>query len=261
MNSVNVINSKSPCNIVASIPHGSSKITLEMKQSMIKGVILPNNDWFLNDLYDFLHELDITVVSANYSRYVIDVNRNIKNKYIQGKYTKSLVYYNTTFDKKIYDKSLKREVIEKRINNIYKPYHFYLQGEIEKILKLKHKVYLLDLHSFFEQSKADIILGTREGKTCSKEFLKIVYDELTSQGFNVKVDEKGLRGGYTVSHYSSIKNVEAIQIEIRYTAYIENRYFGEEEVKNVNNILFDDAKQRLYKAFYHIRNKLNIMYK
>ncbi|AZV57368.1 N-formylglutamate amidohydrolase [Clostridium sp. AWRP] len=259
MNPVNVINSENPCNIVASIPHGSSKITLEMKQSMKKGVVLPNNDWFLNNLYDFLHELNITVVSANYSRYVIDVNRNIENKYVQGKYTKSLVYYNTTFDKKIYDKLLKEEKIEERIKNIYDVYHFCLQREIDKILKLKNRAYLLDLHSFFEQSKADIILGTREGKTCSKEFLRVVYDALTSQGFNVKVNEKGLRGGYIVSHYSSMKNVEAIQIEIRYTAYIENRYFGEEKVKSIDNTLFNDAKRRLYKAFSHIKEKLDIM--
>ncbi|ADK15503.1 MULTISPECIES: N-formylglutamate amidohydrolase [Clostridium] len=256
MNPVNVINSKSPCNIVTSIPHGSSKITLEMKQSMKKGVLLPNNDWFLNDLYDFLQELNITVVSANYSRYVIDVNRNIENKFIQGKYTKSLVYYNTTFDRKIYDKPLEMEIIEERIKNIYNPYHSSLKRELEKVLKLKNKVYLLDLHSFFEQSKADIILGTREGKTCSKEFLELVYDAFTSQGFNVKVDEKGLRGGYIVSHYSSTKNVEAIQIEIRYTAYIENRYFGEEEVKNVNSNLFYSAKRRLYNVLCCIRNKL-----
>ncbi|OAA83983.1 N-formylglutamate amidohydrolase [Clostridium ljungdahlii] len=256
MNPVNIINSENPCNIIASIPHGSSKITLEMKQSMRKGVVLPNNDWFLNDLYDFLHELNITVVSANYSRYVIDVNRNIENKFIQGKYTKSLVYYNTTFDRKIYDKPLEMEVIEERIKNIYNPYHFSLKRELEKVLKLKNKVYLIDLHSFFEQSKADIILGTREGKTCSKEFLRVVYDAFTFHGFNVKVDEKGLRGGYIVSHYSSMKNVEAIQIEIRYTAYIENRYFGEEEVKNVDNNLFYSTKRRLYNVLCYIRNKL-----
>ena len=34
-----------------------------------------DTDWHLPHLYDFLEELDATMVIANYSRYVVDVNR------------------------------------------------------------------------------------------------------------------------------------------------------------------------------------------
>ena len=47
---INIINlKKGTCysEIIASIPHSSYKITLEMKQNMKTGVILANNDWFL----------------------------------------------------------------------------------------------------------------------------------------------------------------------------------------------------------------------
>lgn len=256
MNSVRVKNNDNPCNIIASIPHSSSNITLEMKENMKKGIVLANNDWFLKDLYDFLSELNINSISANYSRYVIDVNRDIKNKHVHDEYTKSLIYYNTTFNRQIYNKILGEDIIEDRIEKIYKPYHLSLYKQIDKILKIKGNVYLLDLHSFFEQSKADIILGTREGKTCSRDFLNIVYDSFSDSGFNVKVDEKGLRGGYITSHYSSLNDVQTMQIEIRYTTYIENRYFGEEEVKDIDYRLFNDAKVRLNKAFLEIKRKL-----
>lgn len=243
--------------ILTSLPHSSYNLTLEMKKSIKENVILANNDWYLNELYDFLTNLNITSISANYSRYVIDVNRKAEYKDNHEKYTESLVYFKTTFNKEIYDKPLQIDVIENRIEKIYKPYHSCLLSEISNILNNKNKVYLFDLHSFYHQSKADVVLGTRYGKTCSKEFLDIVYNAFVNEGFSVKVDEIGLRGGYITYHYSSIENVEAIQIEIRYTKYIENRYFDEEFMPKINYELFNNTKNRLNKVFSAIKEKLD----
>ncbi|MBU5257475.1 N-formylglutamate amidohydrolase [Tissierella praeacuta] len=238
--------------IIASIPHGSSCITSEMENIMIQNVLLTNNDWFLNELYDFLNKLNITRVSANYSRYVVDVNRNINKKHIEGDYTESLVYHKTTFGKNIYKNSLPSKVVENRIKEFYEPYHTCLLNEINSSLKQWNKVYLFDLHSFYAQSTADIVLGTCGRSTCSHEFLYSVYKSFSEEGFTVKIDEKGLKGGYIVSHYSSIENVEAIQIEIRYTTYIEDRYFGEEVVYYKDDILFNKTKERLTRVFKNI---------
>lgn len=257
MEPVTIKRGKKTSNIIASIPHGSSHITREMKSKMKDEIVLTNNDWFLNELYDFLASLDITTLSANYSRYVIDVNRNIEKELHGRDYTESLIYMKTTFNKDIYSKPLLLEEIKSRINDIYLPYHSLLNDEINRILKRMNKVYLFDLHSFYAQSTADVVIGTKEGNTCSQNFLETVYDAFVSEGFNVKVDEKGLRGGYIVSQYSTIDGVEAIQIELRYTKYIENRFFGEEELINKNNILFNNTKDRLKRAFEKINKKLN----
>ncbi|AZO94932.1 N-formylglutamate amidohydrolase [Halocella sp. SP3-1] len=257
MKSVSIEKSNRKNNIIASIPHGSSYIIREMKKKMKDEIILTNNDWFLNELYDFLIELDITTVSANYSRYVIDVNRNI-DKELHGKdYTESLIYMKTTFNKDIYCEPLLIEDIEKRINDIYLPYHSTLKSEIYRVLNKLDKVYLFDLHSFYAQSTADVVLGTKEGNTCSEFVLDIVYKAFISENFQVKVDEKGLRGGYIVSHYSTIDGVEAIQIELRYTKYIEDRFFGEEELRNKDDVLFTHTKEKLKRVFRKIKNELN----
>lgn len=244
-------------NIIASIPHGSSLITNEMKSKIKDKIELTNNDWFLNELYSFLANLDITTLSANYSRYVIDVNRNIM-KELHGKdYTESLIYTKTTFNKDIYSQPLLKEDIENRINGIYLLYHSSLRDEINRILKRTNKVYLFDLHSFYAQSTADVVLGTKEGDNCSQNLLEIVYNAFVSEGFNVKIDEKGLRGGYIVSQYSTMDGVEAMQIELRYTEYIEKRFFGEEEVTNKDDTLFNHTKERLNRVFKRIKNELN----
>lgn len=225
---------------------------------MKPNTILTNNDWFLNDLFSFLPQLDITKVSANYSRYVIDVNREMSKKHVAGDYTQTLIYNKTTFGKDIYEKELSEVIINDRIEQFYKPYHLSLLNEINNGLSLKKKVYLFDLHSFYAQSTADIVLGTCGRVSCSEEFLNIVYNSFIKENFTVKIDEKGLRGGYIVSNYGSIENVEAIQIEIRYTAYIEERYFGEEEVKCKDNKLFNNTQKRLYRALRDIIRKLNV---
>ena len=244
-------------NIIASLPHSSYRITKEMQNNINPQVIFANNDWYLNELYDFLNEINITTISNNYSRYVIDVNRKPDFKDNHDKYTNSMIYFKTTFNKLIYDKIPSNKEINDRIEKIYIPYHQCLSNKIEYLLSKNKKVYLFDLHSFFAQSDADIVLGTRYGTTCSKEFLDLVYNTLINEGFKVKVDEVGLRGGYITYHYSEIDNVEAIQIELRYTNYIENRYFDEEYKPKINYELFNTTKQRLKRAFEIIKKELS----
>lgn len=255
MDAVDIEKSKHPSCIIASIPHGSSKITSDMRRCMRENVLLTNNDWFLNELYNFLPKLNITKISANYSRYVIDVNRNINKEKVRGDYTESLVYHKTTFRKEIYKKALSSETIKNRIVKFYDPYHFHLLDEINKSLKLNKKAYLLDLHSFYAQSEADVVLGTWHGDTCSSKFLNIVYNAFVSEKFIVKFDEAGLKGGFITTHYSTIKNVEAIQIELRYTSYIEERNF-EEEVTSINKKMFYETQERLKRVFKKIIREL-----
>ncbi|WP_090790371.1 N-formylglutamate amidohydrolase [Paenibacillus sp. GP183] len=63
-------------------------------------------------------------VSANFSRYVIDVNRDISFKNHEDEYTTSLVYHKSTFGKEIYDTSLSEDAILNRIKTVYVPYDF-----------------------------------------------------------------------------------------------------------------------------------------
>lgn len=219
-------------------------------------MLLPNNDWFLNELCSFLEKLQITQISANYSRYVIDVNRDIDSRDIHNEYTKSLVYQKTTFGQNIYDTPLSDEIISNRIESIYLPYHRCLSEEIQTALKDRSKVFLLDLHSFYIQSTADVVLGTCQGKSCSSEFLNIVYEALVSEGFTVAIDEKGLTGGYIVKYYGSLIQVEAIQMELRYTAYIEDREFGEEELVTKDEELFHRTQRRLANVFAVISQRI-----
>ncbi|QHT60828.1 N-formylglutamate amidohydrolase [Paenibacillus lycopersici] len=255
MDPVYVRRANQPCGIIVSIPHGSSRLTGEMDANRRPDAILANSDWFLNELYAFLHDLQATIVSANYSRYVIDVNRAVTGGSGNG-YTTSLVYSATTFGKAIYDSPLPADVIANRLDTVYKPFHRRLKEEIDAVLQTNRIAYLFDLHSFYIQSDADVVLGTCAGRSCSGAFAQLVYEAFASEGFVVKIDEPGLTGGYITSHYGAPDRVEAIQIELRYTAYIGKRAFGEEAVAARDESLFRETQARLLHVFRRLERTL-----
>jgi len=41
---------------------------------------LPDTDWFVPDLYDFVEQKDISSITAHYSRFVVDLNRTPDNE-------------------------------------------------------------------------------------------------------------------------------------------------------------------------------------
>ena len=66
--------------IIVSIPHSGTFLPKRMKEKLYENILLPTMDWYLNELYSFLKDLEITTLINNTSRYVIDVNRKIEEK-------------------------------------------------------------------------------------------------------------------------------------------------------------------------------------
>ncbi|MEL6352083.1 MAG: N-formylglutamate amidohydrolase [Cyanobacteria bacterium J06627_28] len=66
--------------IVANLPHSGLLVPQEIADSFTEHQrqTLPNSDWHLQQLYSFLPSLGITIMQANYSRYVVDLNRALK---------------------------------------------------------------------------------------------------------------------------------------------------------------------------------------
>ena len=63
--------------LLISMPHSGVIIPAAIKQRMREEVrSMPDTDWHIEKLYDFASELDVSVVKANHSRYVIDLNRD-----------------------------------------------------------------------------------------------------------------------------------------------------------------------------------------
>ena len=235
--------------VVADMPHSGTHVprNIDSQFKQDPRAILPNMDWHLDKLYDFLPELGITVLEATHSRYVVNLNRGLRPP-LFGPESSSVISRNTTQGSILYEMEPTQNEIEERINRYYIPYHEQLAELLGKTIQEFGRVYLLDLHSFFKGPTADICLGNDNDTTCSEHLVACFERALRQHDFSVTKNEVWT-GGYITRHYGNMDNVEALQIEIRFTAYLEGEYFGEEEITKWDSDKFRSAKKRLQKVF------------
>ncbi len=232
--------------IVVSMPHSGTWLTQKMKDQLIKDVILPNNDWYIPQVYHFLKAMKITVIENHISRYVIDPNRSLQDC-LNDSYKTNLIYTHTTLDDPMYLHPLSQDEIEQRINLYYQPYHQAIKDALSEKKKYFDHVYLIDLHSFGADLGCDIILGNRRQTTMNKTLFNFVHQELEKQGLKV-IDNEPFQGGYITQSHAS-QSVETLQIEMRYKSYIADRYFGKEEFPEIDQELMQQTSLKLQHFF------------
>lgn len=242
--------------IVANLPHSGLQVPAKIAEMFTdeQQQSLPNSDWHLQKLYDFLPSLGITVMQANYSRYVVDLNRAIKPP-LFGSFWSAVVPERTAFNKDIYIRKPTRSEVRSRIEQYYTPYHDQLAALLNEAIAQHGKVYLLDLHSFMGLITEDVCLGNAKGETCSEHVLNTVENSLSQQQFQV-VKNKVFTGGHITRHYGDYDAVEALQIELRYTNYLPDDQIESKHIPHWQSEKFDQAKHRLKTAFKHIVEKL-----
>ena len=86
-----------------------------------------DTDWFVDTLYDFASSMGISMISAVYSRWVIDLNRDPESKplYTDGRIITALCPTTDFFGKPIYidqRKEVKQTEVDRRLTAYYYPY-------------------------------------------------------------------------------------------------------------------------------------------
>lgn len=245
--------------LVISLPHSGQAIPEQVRRRMLPKVVLPNMDWFLPELYAFFIPMGVTVLKNNISRYVADPNRNPEITG-NGKYSQTIVYQKTTWNRPMYETPLRLREIAERIQNYYLPYHKALKELLEQKLERFGKAYLLDLHSFASFSddvEENIVLSNNCFQTSSKGYFYLIKQQLQQSGFSVS-ENRPFKGGYITKYYGTVfgEKVESVQLELRYHQYIDDRYFGEEELCEWKEPVFASARERLSRAFQEILSGL-----
>jgi len=191
----------------------------------------PDTDWHLPRLYDFLGELDATVIRAQYSRYVIDVNRppDGSNLY-PGQDTPRLCPVDTFASEPIYRAGHEpsQSEIARRLETVWKPYHARLQREIARVRERHGVAYLWDAHSIasevprlFPGRLADFNLGTAGGAACDPRLARALHVALSRHpAFTAALDGR-FKGGYITRAYGRpAEGVHAIQMEMATSTYM-----------------------------------------
>ena len=222
-----------PVPILISVPHCGTEFPEDI-QSRIRQELLPpdDTDFFVNQLYDFAPALGIGLIHSNYSRWVIDLNRDPQSKplYSDGRIITSLVPATDFLGNRLYyNETPSDDEIQKRIRNYYTPYHTEISNQIRTLQKQFRHVLLFDAHSIRKsvptiQTEAfpDLILGDNQMKSAAPELIEVVWEEITNSNYTNSHNEPFQGGFITRSFGKPEKKVHALQLEMAKKNYMDD---------------------------------------
>ena len=221
--------------LLISMPHVGTTIPPELGSKMQDvAQIKADTDWHLHLLYNMAEQLGASVIRAEYSRYVIDLNRSREDGNLYpGQDTTGLCPVDT-FDKHpLYQsgQAPDSEQIRSRIEQYWEPYHTQLQAELARIKALHGIAILWDAHSiasqvprFFAGKLPDLNFGTADQKSCAlalQQALQNVMAQSASAKPYTHVFNGRFKGGHITRAYGQpSEQVHAVQLEMAQCVYM-----------------------------------------
>lgn len=250
--------------MLVSVPHCGTFFPSEIKDQYKPELIQApdDTDWFVDRLYDFAPALGITMITANYSRWVIDLNRDPQSKplYSDGRVITGLCPTTNFLGEPIYQderKEISLVEIENRVTQYYEPYHQQIEKELARLHKKFGKVLLWDCHSIRQfvpsihiEKFPDLILGDADGISASSELIATAMDSLQNSGYSFSHNHP-FKGGYITRHYGKPEfNRHALQLEMS-----KINYMDDDEI-NFNLARAKEMQSTLKKVFRNLIGEL-----
>ena len=211
-----VIHKHSNSSLVISIPHSGTDIPQDIAPLCNRASKHEHTDWALTELVVPLLE---TTLVATISRYIVDVNRF---KPRNGKATQPIIPRIDERGKQLFYNYPSKQKQADWLERYYTAYYHNLENLLHQKLECHSKVLLIDLHSYDDKlfQTSDIILGTRKKQTISEEMLKYLQSLFQEEGLSTRVDTP-FAGGNIIATFGKHPSIEAVQIEIPYSLYLE----------------------------------------
>lgn len=218
--------------LIISIPHDGRQVPRAMISRMTQSARnLPDTDWHVARLYRFAQALDATIITANYSRYVVDLNRPADGQPLYPGQDETGVCPLTTFaEEPIYIRGLAPSTTEvaARVEQFWHPYHAALSAQIDEIRREQGFVLLWEAHSiastvprFFDGSLPHLNFGTNDGVTFPASILDQIVKCFDPAVYEIAKNGR-FKGGYTTRHYANPGDHRyTLQLEIAQRSYMD----------------------------------------
>lgn len=217
--------------LLVSMPHSGLQLTPSVANTLIpEALALPDTDWHIPQLYDFLESMGVSVIKANYSRYVIDLNRPEDDKPLYAGKTTGLFPHILFNEKSMFKPGTVADKAHQQacIQHIWQPYHQQLAAALARIKQKFGYAILFDAHSipaqvpmFFAGTLPDFNLGTNGGMACAPKLLKAAEKAISGSHYT-QVSNGRFKGGYiTRSHGQPSHHVHALQLELSQATYMQ----------------------------------------
>lgn len=251
--------------IIVSVPHRGFAFPDELKDQYKPALLKSpdDTDWYVDKLYDFVPAMGITMISSNYSRWVVDLNRdpNSKPLYTDGRIITGLCPVTNFLGEPLY-KDERTEVelpeVKRRVELYYKPYHQQLEKLLKETKKKFGKVLLWDCHSIrqrvptiYKEKFPDLILGDDDAKSASPELIEETLTTLGQGPYSVSHNHP-FKGGYITRHYGKPESHQhALQLEMSKVNYMDD------PEKKYDKIRSDKMRKLLKEVFVKLIEQLS----
>jgi N-formylglutamate amidohydrolase len=219
--------------IILSSPHSGTLLPTEIKP-LLKPKFRENpedTDWYIDRLYDFAPGLGMTLVAANYSRYVIDLNRDPHGRalYQDNRVETGLVPTKSFGNESLYvGADPDAAEIARRRATYYDPYYAAINQLIDERKRQFGSVLFFDCHSIKRRVPSirsapfpDLIVGTQDGRTADPKLCAIAQSSLAHHSnYQIAYNDPFKGGHLTRSFGKPQENVHAIQLEMSQDLYL-----------------------------------------
>mgnify|MGYP002725618989 CR=1 FL=1 len=218
--------------LLISIPHDGRALMPGQPGLMTDaGLAIPDTDWHVRQLYAFAADMGASVISANYSRYVVDLNRPADDTSLYpGQMSTGLCPLQTFSGEDLYEETgaITGEERVRRARTYWHPYHDKIESTLTKLKDEFGHALLWDAHSIrgvvpalFDGELPDLNFGTNDGSSCAASLSDTVAGLAAATTWTTVVDGR-FKGGYITRHYGDpADNVHAIQLELAQRTYMD----------------------------------------
>lgn len=219
--------------LLISVPHDGRDIPDDIAARMSDaGRSIPDTDWHVAELYAFAREMGANTVVANYSRYVVDLNRAADDAALYpGQVATGLCPLQTFAGAAIYREGGVDDAEKAhRVETYWRPYHEHIRSTLDALRGQHGYALLWDAHSIpsavprlFDGELPHLNLGSNSSASCSPEIEAAVAGVATASSYSSVINGR-FKGGYITRHYGAPKdNIHALQLEIAQRAYMNEQ--------------------------------------